>query len=196
MKHVVSGRLLRCGKGATRPKHLTREGLSHTQVRVMVKCTRHCETCARCSVFTSHVACTTFANVFARNLWKKPCGFERVCGHHSFHQMWSRHWVSWCACCHRSCEDDEEEVVKVGSPMLAGPFQVCSQCFIDWSLPYSLVLQNIGILSSLFLSETCESLRGGLKKFFALASVQLACHHWIPARRRFRHWFRWCQGAV
>ena len=40
-----------------------------------------------------------------------------------------------------------------------------AQCFIEWSLPYSFVLRNKGILSSLFLSKTCESSRSGLAIF-------------------------------
>ena len=53
----------------------------------------------------------------------------------------------------------------VGFPIGAVPFQVCSRCFIAWSLPYSVVLRNIDVLSSLFLSKICESLRGGLEIF-------------------------------
>ena len=35
----------------------------------------------------------------------------------------------------------------VDFPILNYPLQFCSQCFIEWSLPYSLVLRNTRILS-------------------------------------------------
>ena len=47
-------------------------------------------------------------------------------------------------------------------PDLAVPFQVCSQCFIEWSLPCFLVLRNIGVLSSsfsFFFNETYEQVQ-------------------------------------
>ena len=49
-------------------------------------------------------------------------------------------------------------------------FQFCSQCFIEWSLPHSLVLRIKGILSSLFLSKTFENIRSGFEI--------LSCFHW------------------
>ena len=35
----------------------------------------------------------------------------------------------------------------------------------EWYLPYSLVLRNIGILSSLLLSKTCENFDSGFEIF-------------------------------
>ena len=68
----------------------------------------------------------------------------------------------------------------VGFPFLSLPLQFCSECFIEWSLPYSLVLRNKRIMSSLLLSKTCENFVVGLI-FFVLSSVQLDDpHHCIP----------------
>ena len=50
--------------------------------------------------------------------------------------------------------------------MLAVPFQVCSQCFIEWSLARSLVLRDVGVLSSLLSLKNSEVVRGGLEIFF------------------------------
>ena len=64
-------------------------------------------------------------------------------------------------------EDDDEEATPRKFPILALSFQVRSKCYIEWYLPYSLVLRNIWILSSLFLSKTSESLRSGLIKILS-----------------------------
>ena len=59
---------------------------------------------------------------------------------------------------------------EIGVPILTPPFLFCSQRFIEWSLPHSLVLRNNGILSSFFLSKTCENVRSG--------SEICSCFHW------------------
>ena len=46
-----------------------------------------------------------------------------------------------------------------------GPTEVCSQCVIEMSLACFLVLRNKDVLSSLFLSKSCEILCGGLEIF-------------------------------
>ena len=50
-----------------------------------------------------------------------------------------------------------------GVPILTLQFQFCSHCFIEWSLPCSLVLRNKRIPSSLFLSKTCGNFRSGFE---------------------------------
>ena len=47
-------------------------------------------------------------------------------------------------------------------------FQFWSQCFIEWSLPHSLVLRKNSVV--LFLSKTSENFRSGLEIF--------SCFHW------------------
>ena len=58
---------------------------------------------------------------------------------------------------------------EISFPILTHP--LCSQCFIEGSLLHSLFLRNEGILSSLFLSKTCENFRSG----FEVSS----CFHWF-----------------
>ena len=64
---------------------------------------------------------------------------------------------------------DVRVVRPVGFPILTLPFHVYPQCFIEWSLPYSPVLRNTRILSSSFLSKTCEE--------FALWALICLCSH-------------------
>ena len=122
-----------------------------------------------CSVFTPRRVHDIPQCLYAKSVKQILCGFERVCSHQSLFpptvisavvRMMKRKFAT-----------------SRVFPILALPFQVSSQCFIEWSLPHSLVFWNVGILSSLFLSKTCESLRSGLKNLFALASVHLGDHH-------------------
>ena len=57
------------------------------------------------------------------------------------------------------------------SIFLTHPLKFCSQCFIERSLPNSVVLRNKRIVSSLFLSKTCENFRSG--------SEICSCSHWF-----------------
>ena len=190
MKHVVSGWLLRCAKRCnTHPKLEPHAGACDD----LWSSARHWEKCACDEVFRLQTPSRARHSLMSvREVCEKNLGgIERVCSHHSFHQCWSRHWVSWCSrhwvswcsCCDHWCEDDEEEVCDQWFfEFLAVPVQVCSQCFIEWSLACSFFLRDIDVLSSLFSLKSCEILRSGLKNLFALASVQLAHHHWIPVR--------------
>ena len=42
-----------------------------------------------------------------------------------------------------------KKVARNKSSKFTHPFQFCSQCFIEWSLPHSLVLRNEGVLQQL-----------------------------------------------
>ena len=85
----------------------------------------------------------------------------------------------------------------VSFPILAVPFQVCSQCFIEWSLACSILLRNIDVLSSSFVSKNCEILRGRLKKIFS-RSHRSSLHiiNLWSSKMVFSYRFRGCQVSL
>ena len=121
----------------------------------------------RCSAFL--VACTTFANVCTRNLCKKSYVAlkESVAITRSTNCDLAIECLGVRAI---ECLDGRVAtiVVRMSRRKIArnksSNFDstiLIWQSFIKWSLPCSLILRNVGILSSVLLSKTCESVNSG-----------------------------------
>ena len=112
----------------------------------MVECARHRKMCVRRGVLSSpSVACTTFPDVCTRILRKKNYMVLKE----SIAITLSTNFDLAIECLGVS-------VATIVVKMIRGSL-LCSQFFIEWSLPYSLVLRKKGIMSSFFLSKTCEN---------------------------------------
>ena len=136
---------------ATRPSHVlilstrmcVRQGQRCSSVRDTLTRLRNVRA-TKSSVFTSRRVHDIRLCLYAKSANKsanvqESCkvatwDLQRVCCHHSFHHLWSRHWVSWCSrhweswcsCCHQFCDDDEEKRLReIRPPILTLRLQFC-----------------------------------------------------------------------
>ena len=165
----------------------------------MVKCSWHWEKCACDEVFCFHAPSRArHSPMSVREIWEKNLhGCERVCSHHSFHQCWSRHRVSWCSRCHHCCADDEEEV--------------CDQWVFKLWLCHSRSTRNassIGLCRALSFFGILTFCRPGscrrlvrvcvvdLKSFRARIGPACLSSSLDASKMLFSYQFRWCQVAL